>query len=72
MKRPRRLTGRLVFAPGTVDGPHRRRRFFSAGQVDAIGRALLYIAALAALAATLCLGTLCLAAAYLHLGGLLP
>lgn len=55
-----------AFAPGTVDGPYRRRRLLSAGQVEAIGRAVLFMAVLAALAATLGF-----TAGYINLGGLL-
>lgn len=44
-----------AFAPGTIDGPYRRQRcrLLSAAQVEAIGRAVLFMAVLAALAATL-------------------
>lgn len=54
-------------APGVIDGPHRRRRrLLSASQVEGIGRAVLFMAALAALAATLGF-----AAGYFNVGGLL-
>lgn len=58
-----------AFAPGTIDGPYRRqrRRLLSAAQVEAIGRAVLFMAVLAALAATLGFIT-----GYIHAGGLLP
>lgn len=58
-----------AFAPGTIDGPYRRerRRLLSAGQVEAIGRAVLFMAVLAALAATLGFIT-----GYINAGGLLP
>lgn len=49
-----------AFAPGTIDGPY--RRLLSAAQVEAIGRAVLFIAVLAALAATL---------GFINAGGLL-
>lgn len=54
------------FAPGVIEGPHRRHRLLSAAQAAAIGRALLFVAALAALAATLGF-----TAGYLGFGGLL-
>lgn len=52
-------------APGVIDGPY-RRRFLSAKRVAALGRALLFVAAVAALVATLGF-----AAGYFNLGGLL-
>lgn len=55
------------FAPGVIDGPHRRRRLLSASQVDAIGRAALFMATLAAVA-----GTLGFTAGYFNLVGFLP
>lgn len=62
---PRR---RQAFAPGTIDGPYRRqRRLLSAAQVEAIGRAVLFMAVLATLAATLGFST-----GYISAGGLLP
>lgn len=67
MKRPRYFTGRQTFAPGIVDGPHRRRRLLSATQVEAIGRAVLFIAVLAALVATLGFAT-----GHVNVGALLP
>lgn len=54
------------FAPGVIDGPH-RRRLISASQVDAIGRAALFMATLAAVA-----GTLGFTAGYFDIVGLLP
>lgn len=61
-----------TFAPGIIDGPYRRerrqrRRLLSAGQVEAIGRAVLCMAVLAALVATLGFVT-----GYINAGGLLP
>ena len=58
---------RQAFAPGTIDGPYRRqrRRLLSAAQVEAIGRAVLCMAVLAALAATLGF-----VAGYINAGGL--
>lgn len=57
------------FAPGVLDGPHHhsgKRRALTAERVEAIGRAVLFMACLAALAATLGF-----AAGYFNLGGLL-
>ena len=56
------------FAPGVIDGPHRRRRrSLSASQVDAICRAGLFMATVAAVA-----GTLGFTAGYFNVVGLLP
>ena len=57
-----------AFAPDTIDGPYRRqRRLLSAEQGEAIGRAALFMAVLAVLAATLGFVT-----GYINAGGLLP
>lgn len=58
-----------AFAPDAIYGPYRRRRrrLLSAGQGEAIGRAALFMAVLAALVATLGFIT-----GYINAGGLLP
>jgi len=54
------------FAPGVLEGPHRRRRALSADQLEAIGRALLLISGLAS--GAVAVGFI---AGYLHVGGAL-
>jgi hypothetical protein len=55
------------FAPGVLEGPYYKRRLLTPERVEAIGRAVLFIACLAALAATLGFTV-----GYFNLGGFLP